>query len=334
MLLVSLLACAPFAAQTPIDATKVPGFELQPSQVTTSMMGRATSACDDFNRPDSPNMGPDWAELAGDIDVYAMQGLGILPMSLMTHTGVTDLYSTSTISSRFDHGGGLVYVAMVAGFNTLNDNIFVKVQDNDSDGMYDRVFFYYGNNGSPWGVATYYFDLATPTVSGYMTLSFDVTGDVAKLEIQNDASGLLENFSVSGVLAVAPSLGMEFGVGTYGPAFFDNLSINDGCGTGFTYTLTQPVGGQSTTLSVVNATPSAGIIFGYSLTGPGPTMTPFGPCDMSPPITQLPLVLADWTGAANLTVAVPLRATGRMVYTQAADVVANALSNSHAVVVL
>lgn len=59
MLLVSILACAPFAAQTPIDATKVSGFELQPSQITTSTMGRATSACDGFNRPDSPNMGPD-----------------------------------------------------------------------------------------------------------------------------------------------------------------------------------------------------------------------------------------------------------------------------------
>ncbi|MCP4094154.1 MAG: hypothetical protein GY747_11960 [Planctomycetes bacterium] len=252
----------------------------------------------------------------------------------MTHTGVSGTYATSTISSRFDHGGGLVYVAMVAGFNTLTDNIFVKVQDNDSDGMYDLVFFYYGNNGGPWGGSTYYYDLATPTVSGYMTLSFDLTGDVAMLEIQNDASGLLELYSVPGVLPLAPNLGVEFGVGTYGPAFFDNVSINDGCGTGFTYTLTQPVGGQSTTLSVVNATPSGGVLFAYSLTGPGPTMTPFGPVDMSPPITQLPMVLADWTGAANLTVSVPLRASGRMVYTQAADIVANSLSNSHAVVVL
>lgn len=334
MLLVSLLACAPFAAQTPIDATLVPGFEPQASRITTSTMGRGSSACDDFNRPDSPYMGPDWLEQTGDIDVFANQGLGMQPMSLMTHTSATGAYATSTMSSRFDHGGGLVYVAMVAGFNTLNDNIFVKVQDNNSDGMYDRVFFYYGNNGVPWGASTYYFDLATPTVSGYMTLSFDVTGDVAMLEIQNDASSLYEYFSVAGVLPLVPNLGMNYGVGTYGPAFFDNVSINGGCTNTFFYTLTPPVGGQSATLSVTNATPSAGILFAYSLSGPGPTNTPFGPADMSPPITQLPIVLADWTGAANLTVSVPLRATGRMVYTQAADLVANVLSNSWAVLVL
>ena len=335
MLLISVLAFAPFAIQNPIDATLVPGQQPQASQVTTNNYGRAAAACDDFNRPDSPSMGGDWVEQTGDIEVLGNRGHGLVPFSLMTHTSASGPYVGSTVATKFDHGGGLNYVAVVAGYSSLSSCVFVKIQDNDSDGMYDRVFFYNGNSGGSWGSSTYYYDLATPTVSGTMTLSFDVTGDIAILDVDNDASGVTETFTGDNLLAIAGSLGAGYGVGTYGPASFDDVSINDGCGSGgLNYSIANLVGGSTATLTISGATAGGGVLIGYSLTGAGPTNTPFGPVDMSAPITQLPALTADGAGVAAMSTGVPGRASGFTVYTQAADLATGTLTNSLAEVVL
>jgi hypothetical protein len=335
MLLTAILVFAPVAAQNPIDATLEPGFQAQASSVLSGNFSRATSACDDFNRADSPSMGPDWLEQAGDIEVLANEGHGVMNMSMMSHTGASGNYVGSTMSARFDTYGGLVYVAMVAGFADTGNNIFVKVQDNNIDGLYDRVFFYFGNNGGSWGGTSYYSDLATPTVSGTMTLYFDVSGDIAYLDIDNDASGLTETFSNDGLLGVAGFLGTGYGVGTYGSARFDDVDINDGCGGGTpTYTLAGLVGGGTATITITNATPLGSVLVGYSLAGAGPTMTPYGLVDMSPPISVLPTLTADAGGTATMSTGVPLRATGWTVYTQGVDIGSGLLTNSLAQVVL
>lgn len=103
---------------------------------------------------------------------------------------------------------------------------------------------------------------------------------------------------------------------------------------GPTYAITGLVGGGIATLSVSNATAAGNVLIGFSLIGAGPTNTPFGPVDMSSPITQLPSLLADAAGFASLSTGVPVRVTGFTVYTQAVDLTAGALSNSLAEVVL
>ncbi|MCP4771703.1 MAG: hypothetical protein GY879_09875 [Planctomycetes bacterium] len=334
MLLISTLALAPFAVQNPIDVTMDPNRQPEAGQIITNS-SRAAAGCDDFNRADSPSMGPDWIEQTGDIEILGNQGHGLINFSLMTHVPTSGPYIGSTVATDFDHGGGLNYVAVVAGYSSLTSCVFVKIQDNDSDGMYDRVFFYNGNSGGTWGSSTYYYDLATPTVSGSMTLSFDPGGDIAILNVENDASGLTETFTGDNLLAIAGSLGTGYGIGTYGPAFFDNVSINDGCGSGgLNYATTGLVGGSTATLTVSGATAGGGVLIGYSLTGAGPTMTPFGPVDMSAPITQLPVLTADGAGVAALSLGVPGRASGLTVYTQAADLATATLTNSLAEVVL
>ena len=335
MLFTAVLALAPFAAQYPIDITMQLGFQPKASRVGTSNSSRAAAGCDDFNRANNASMGPDWTEQTGDIEVFNNQGHGLVNFSLMTHNPTSGGYIGSTVSTRFDHGGGLNYVATVAGYANLSDCIFVKIQDNNIDGLYDRVFFYRGNSGGSWGQPNYYFDLATPTVSGTMTMSFDATGDIAYLDVDNDASGLVESFASSGLLAVAGVMGTGYGIGTYGPALFDDVSINGGCGgSGLAYAITGLVGGGTATLTVSGATVGGGVLIGYSLTGAGPTNTPFGPVDMSSPITQLPVLTANAAGVASMTTGVPGRATGHTVYTQAADLSTSTLTNSLAEVVL
>lgn len=100
------------------------------------------------------------------------------------------------------------------------------------------------------------------------------------------------------------------------------------------YTITGLVGGGIATLSVSNATASGNVLLAYSLTGAGPTATPFGPVDMSPPISQLPTLTADAFGNASLSTGIPGRATGFTLYTQGVDLTSGSLTNSLAEAIL
>jgi len=131
--------------------------------------------------------------------------------------------------------------------------------------------------------------------------------------------------------------GLQLGIhfyGTYAQEWWVDNVVVDGGGSGLSYATSGLVGGANATLTVSGATAGGGVLIGYSLTGAGPTNTPFGPVDMSNPITQLPALTADGAGVASVTTMVPGRATGFTVYTQAADLTSSALTNSLAEVVL
>ena len=97
------------------------------------------------------------------------------------------------------------------------------------------------------------------------------------------------------------------------------------------YSITNLVAGQTATADVTNCDPGNTVILAYSLAGPGPTNTPLGAVDMSPPIIQYPPQIADPSGNVSVNVPVPGFAAGMMVYSQAAELFAGGggeLSNS------
>lgn len=100
------------------------------------------------------------------------------------------------------------------------------------------------------------------------------------------------------------------------------------------YSATGVVAGGMATLSVSNLTPHTPTIIGYSVTGGGPTPTPFGLASMSMPIFQLPTQIANANGEVTVTVPVPTAMAGRVVWGQAADITASVLSNPVEVSVL
>lgn len=108
----------------------------------------------------------------------------------------------------------------------------------------------------------------------------------------------------------------------------DDISVAPVGPPPLTYTATGLVGGGTATLTVTGATASGGVLIGYSLTGAGPTNTPFGPVDMSAPITTLPTLTANASGVATLSTSVPPNASGFTVYTQGADLTTSMLTNS------
>ncbi|MCP4093703.1 MAG: hypothetical protein GY747_09670 [Planctomycetes bacterium] len=133
-------------------------------------------------------------------------------------------------------------------------------------------------------------------------------------------------------------VGVQLGIRFYGTWaqewWVDNVVIDGGGGSGLTYTATGLVGGGTGTLTVTGASAGGGVLLGYSLTGAGPTMTPFGPVDMSMPITRLPVLTADGAGTASMTTGIPARASGFTVYTQGADLATSTLTNSLAEAIL
>lgn len=170
--------------------------------------------------------------------------------------------------------------------------------------------------------------------------SFDGFGESVTVGLY-DAAGLV--ISITTGIAVPDSTPVPFTysgaavarveltstVNSWSPIIDDHAYSN-----GLTYAITGLVGGGTATLAVTNASPGGAVLIGYSLTGAGPTMTPFGLVDMSAPITQLPTLTADAQGFASLTTGVPSRASGFTLYTQGADLTTGVLTNSLAEFIL
>ncbi len=77
------------------------------------------------------------------------------------------------------------------------------------------------------------------------------------------------------------------------------------------------VAGQTGSLDVSGATSGATVGFGYSLTGGGPTSSPWGNLSLSPPVKTAGIVAANASGEASLQVIVPTGTSGIAVWIQA-----------------
>ena len=115
----------------------------------------------------------------------------------------------------------------------------------------------------------------------------------------------------------------------------DNVLVEDGSGGGGgggggAYSIEGLVADGLASLVVEGAGAGNLVVVAYSVTGPGPTSTPFGDVDMSPPIMQLPGATAGLDGNANILAFVPPGISGLTVYTQAGIVTASGvpLTNS------
>ena len=94
------------------------------------------------------------------------------------------------------------------------------------------------------------------------------------------------------------------------------------------------ISGQTATLSVTGAGINTHILFAYSVAGPGPSMTPLGMVDLSPPIVHLATLPADAQGNAAFATAIPPGFSGISVWTQSGvmDAVGVQLTNAEALI--
>lgn len=188
---------------------------------------------DDFNQPNGP-LGAAWsvqngAFLISNGQAYSTGGDHHWAMHNSANADWRDQRVTLDFLPRIQ-GPNLFYVGVLLGARPDWLGAFVKVQDNDGDGLYDRVYFWYGvNAGASWG-SPGYFDLAQALPAGRMTVYFTGAGDVANLDIDSNFDGATdEHFQLAGVLAspLAPLLSSRVGIASFGSPGIDNFELRD-----------------------------------------------------------------------------------------------------------
>lgn len=182
---------------------------------------------DGFDRPDSTDMGPYWTEQWSDwrVDGNVARSAPGDESALMIVDGYELAEPILEVTVRHDGTIRPTYVALVCLYLDNANNIFVKVQDNDLDGLYDTAWFYRGNNSQvPWGTRVHgeddWEDL-WPYFSEARIGTY-ITGDTVVLGIDQDFDGEFEHLYAYGGIPLA-ELGLGVGLGGYNDAQADNF---------------------------------------------------------------------------------------------------------------
>ena len=293
----------------------------------------AQSASDDFNRPNSTNLGSDWVEANGDFEILANQGHSNNPFSFgfMHHSTLTGNYADTVQSVDFVGTPGGDTLSLIAGLDPLSwGAVEARLQDWDGNGDYDRIIMYSAVNAGTWGGSNVVHFLTTPLATGTMTMSFTNAGDTAEVTL-DDGAGNLQTYTASGINSFAfPITGQNVGVGGY-DATFDNWSCTIGP-AGPTIALSGTCGqpGSSVDMSGATANGLCALVWGFSA---GTTAVPGTTCpgkNMDLASAQLAvLASADANGVVSFSQggAVPAAGCG-IVLVQALDVVSCTTTNT------
>ena len=234
----------------------------------------ASAWSDDFNRPDGSTLGLSWVEQLGSRGIINNTGYGIAASTGWSqHATASIPYTDAVVSVDFlpkISGPNLVFVATMLGTGSGANNVFLKVQDNDSNGTYDIIWFYRGVHGAGGTWSTGSPSVAiTPTVSGRMTCYITNNGDTANVDIDNNFDGIVDNHTErSGILAWGVNLGTGIGLGTYNNAAFDNWSAADNSGPAqpSTYCTAGTTSNGCIAVLSWSGTPSASATSGFTVT--------------------------------------------------------------------
>jgi hypothetical protein len=175
---------------------------------------------DDFNRPDSNTLGPNWTERAGQIGVTGMRAENVgaaQSPTLATFNGQT----SNAVQIDVFAGNGLSYTAAVLGFRDLDDNLYIKVQHQAAAG-FDTIGFYFGLNGqnnNAWSGASFG-NLTSPFSSARMLVTLE--GSTLTVQLDTHFNGTFDQVYTAGDVPVG-LLGDGIGIGEFGDATIGNF---------------------------------------------------------------------------------------------------------------
>lgn len=191
------------------------------SGTLVASMAASSSFFDNFDRANAPDLGVNWTNMTGTIGINGnMAQAPITDTNVALVNGYSDLAANTAISFDLFHESGTVsYAAAVLGYTSQASSIFVKVQDNESNGTFNRAFFYVGDNGAGGGFG---YDDLNPFTSARVYVWF--TGTVASLGIDTNFDTVLDQTYSRDYGTSAWGTGA--GLGAYGDALIDNYAIN------------------------------------------------------------------------------------------------------------
>ena len=196
------------------------------SALSFATIGQAAMVVlDNFNRSDGP-LGGNWTVQTGTFNIVnnAVQG-GF--NALATYNGITsnvveiDVEATST---------GGQYEALVIGYAALDNNLFIKVQNNGGSGtaVFDRGACYIGNNGTtnPFGLG--FFTLTQPFTTAHMQAEYNPGANTVTITLSNiDGGAGTQQYVCTGAPATGGT-GIGIGSGVSSNGKLDNFAIPSG----------------------------------------------------------------------------------------------------------
>ena len=180
-----------------------------------------TGNLDDFNRADGP-LGGAWTDKVAGIAIsnsLAQTGSGSTVSALSAHNGIGVNEAKARVQSV---GTGVTqYAGFAFNYADGQNFIFIKVQDNNQDGLFDKGACYTGNNN------VVYFGLGFFDLSGTFnaaTLHVTVNADRSVTIALTDLAGGGANQKY--VCVGAPAVnGSQFGIVSYGGGQLDNVTV-------------------------------------------------------------------------------------------------------------
>ncbi len=296
----------------------------------SSVASAQTAVNDLFNRANSTNLGPDWSEQNSDGQIVSnrLQGNSPFDLGWAIHTRYNAPYASTVVKADWSmNGGGGDRVSVVIGADVNWGGIEIRIGDNNGDGTADRIFFNAAINAGNWPGGPGFANLATPIITGTVTVWFTNGGNTVNVAIGNPATNTVETFTNGGVLGFAPT-GTGVAVGYFGNGWIDNFRAYTGSPAGPDLSLTPPRQNTTPTLLVGDAVPNGSVLIAFSLTGAGPQPTPLGNVYLTDPIYILGTLPTDGQGRGSVPIG-PLTSAlvGVTFTTQAVDLTSFALSN-------
>ena len=164
----------------------------------------AMAAKDNFNRS---SLGSNWTVPYPTLSISNNQLVGTsLALGYDTLSGS----DTSVTATLYLNGTDLEYGAVAVGNVSGGTNAFVKLQEENADGVFEYGAFYTGNNG---GGSFFQLDSTVPSPAKVIV---SVCGTMAVLKIKSSAGTQKYSYDYG------TSVGTGGGLGTYGAISLDN----------------------------------------------------------------------------------------------------------------
>lgn len=118
----------------------------------TALVPAQVAVNDLFDRPNGTNLGPDWAEQAGDGAISNNQLRGNQPWNLgwSMHTTFVSSYAEQVIRADWSQNVVGARLLLIAGADASWGGVSVKIGDNNGDAFADRVWFEAAVNAGSW----------------------------------------------------------------------------------------------------------------------------------------------------------------------------------------
>lgn len=199
----------------------------------------AQSFFDDFNRPDSPTLGPNWTAIgtASATRVISNQAgnvSGVNNLSLVNSSNFTGAYTDTRVVVDIFHSGATTtgFVALAFGHNgaaAAGNGLYLKVQSQNSTAAFNFVGLYTGigsGTTSFWTDPPVFFGLTSNFTSARMSAwASDAT--TINLAFDTDFNGIDDQVYTKHLNVGTMTFGNQVGLGVFGTnVFADNFSAS------------------------------------------------------------------------------------------------------------